>query len=470
MDIAYHEYRDGLVELRTPVRLRAQQGGLRTFRGTLSKGGKSITIFTSVDIGVGPDRRARLRKLITGAPSDMSRGGCDSKVVRRGECAFGEGGLEWLAVGRNPSGLRGYSWYACFVLHGCDVLWDIKCVEGAPASMEFEEFEAIGRTIVESIHVLSDPPVEKKPKLSDDESVRPDEIGGHSAFESGTVDDLIRTVSRMTGKKSRAASGSSTDDILSQLDQCATALRFPTLDNGYLYLADVRLSAYRDEKRWAVIIETLGHNARASGTQSFSNSLYCFGNCLKGKPGLDNDSWVYPMSDGPDGPLLDEANSLNEGAKSLRIREAVVRINRETAFLVGKKIGRKFDIENWRAHALRQKEPVRKNLLDAAQRMAESPVDADFAGRDLLRSLLPEYRAGLLATDGELEKHLKAKVPLVLRLDEWHHPDVSAGELPSNSEAFKMIAEVLATGDASRYKPTQEPNTHWSNWPMGGDL
>ena len=88
----------------------------------------------------------------------------------------------------------------------------------------------------------------------------------------------------------------------------------------------------------------------------------------------------------------------------------------------------------------------------------------------LLRSLVPEHRNPLLATDGELSQRLSVALPLLLRLDQWCHPDVSAGELPSNSEAFKMIAEVLATGDASRYKPTQEPNTHWSNWPMGGDL
>jgi len=29
---------------------------------------------------------------------------------------------------------------------------------------------------------------------------------------------------------------------------------------------------------------------------------------------------------------------------------------------------------------------------------------------------------------------------------------------------------VLATADASRYRPTLTPNTHWSNWPDSGSL
>ncbi|MDX6381476.1 MAG: hypothetical protein QOI57_2500, partial [Rubrobacteraceae bacterium] len=47
-------------------------------------------------------------------------------------------------------------------------------------------------------------------------------------------------------------------DILAQLDECAGKFGFPMLDNGYVYLADVRLSAYRDDARWALVIEVLG--------------------------------------------------------------------------------------------------------------------------------------------------------------------------------------------------------------------
>ena len=430
-------------------------------------------MFLSLETDVSDNRRAAVVREISTAPTRTSWAGLDREVVRRGEYPIGEGGLAMVITGHNTTnGIRNYDWYGTSVIQRCPVIWRLACTGIGPGGMSLDEFLAMGKTIMESLRITPEPAAEaeRKPMPPEAREEQSDEVPGRNTFDSEAVDDVFRMVSRMAGKKSHAQAVPSAEDILGQLDQCAAAFNFPILDNGYVYLADVRLSAYRDKKRWAMIIETLGYNPRASGIHSFSSSLYCFGNCLKGKPGLDNDSWVYPISDGPDRSLLDEANSLNEGAKSLRIRETVVRINRDAAFLAGKKIGRKFDIENWRAYALRQKEPVRKNLLDAAQRMAESPGDGEFAGQDLLRSLLPEYRAKLLATDEELAKRLKAKVPLVLGLDEWHHPDVTAGETPRQSEVFQMVAEVLATGDVQRYKPTQEPNTHWRNWPSGGDL
>jgi hypothetical protein len=91
-------------------------------------------------------------------------------------------------------------------------------------------------------------------------------------------------------------------------------------------------------------------------------------------------------------------------------------------------------------------------------------------GHELLRGLPLKYRKMLLCTEQErLKKFLvKCRPPLVLQLDEWYHPRLSEGELPSHTETFKMLAEVFVTGDATRYQPTQLPNTHWSNWPRAG--
>uniref|UniRef100_UPI003B84A6BD DUF7003 family protein n=1 Tax=Cellulophaga omnivescoria TaxID=1888890 RepID=UPI003B84A6BD len=43
-------------------------------------------------------------------------------------------------------------------------------------------------------------------------------------------------------------------------------------------------------------------------------------------------------------------------------------------------------------------------------------------------------------------------------------------EIPSKSKTFKQIAKVLETGQAEFYKPTEQPNNHWKNWPDGGTL
>jgi hypothetical protein len=212
------------------------------------------------------------------------------------------------------------------------------------------------------------------------------------------------------------------------------------LDNGYVYLADARLSAYRDETRWALIIEVVGYNPRAVGHGGACNCLYCFGNCLRRPPGTANEDFLCVTDDGPDGPTFDDENvsDVREGARTIRIRDSIVPLDLTPEALTRKGI-----------------EP-------------EDPPQ--ITGAELLRSLLPERRDLLLATEEELRGRVPPDLPLVLRLDAWHHPDLAGDELPSESETFKLIADVLVSGDPSRYRPTEEPNTHWKNWPEAGSL
>ncbi len=58
----------------------------------------------------------------------------------------------------------------------------------------------------------------------------------------------------------------------------------------------------------------------------------------------------------------------------------------------------------------------------------------------------------------------------LLQLEEWFHPDVAVGQLPSENETFQQIAHVIELKDPTMYKPTYKPNTHWSHWPEGGTL
>src|SRR4051794_27600742 len=79
------------------------------------------------------------------------------------------------------------------------------------------------------------------------------------------------------------------DGILAQLDDCAREYRFPMLDNLYVLLADVRLTAYREVRRWAIVIEVLGYNYPAGLPEGLGVDLYSFGNCLGrgGSPGFE---------------------------------------------------------------------------------------------------------------------------------------------------------------------------------------
>ncbi|WP_437107609.1 DUF7003 family protein [Streptomyces flaveolus] len=89
---------------------------------------------------------------------------------------------------------------------------------------------------------------------------------------------------------------------------------------------------------------------------------------------------------------------------------------------------------------------------------------------DILRSLVLENRSLFLANDQELRNRLPVRVPLIFQLNEWQQPHDLGDSMPSDHETFRRIAEVLATGDASRYRPQIPSNTHWSAWPEAGTL
>jgi hypothetical protein len=227
--------------------------------------------------------------------------------------------------------------------------------------------------------------------------------------------------------------------ILRQLDECAAAYTFPCLDNGYIYPADVRLTGYRDDARWALVIEHIGYGYKLSVPDGLENTLYRFGNCVE-KPGFGGR--VQLIANDPDLPAFPAeayGEEVSADARVILIRGQAVPIPWQAALFTSSGARR-------RPHGL-------------------------LFPQDLLRALLGEHRLRLLATEEELRREVPSDLPQIIRLDEWHHPDVAGGhERPSSTAAFRMIAEVLATGDPSRYRPTEPPNTHWSNWPRGGTL
>ena len=228
-------------------------------------------------------------------------------------------------------------------------------------------------------------------------------------------------------------------EILNQLDLCAADFTFPVLDNGYMYLGGVRLNAYQSDQCWALVLEHLGTNYRAGRAY---NHLYCFGNCFPDD--------VKPMDSG----ILDVLNDpANDALFSAEDRWGVV----QDKGLVKVR-------EDWVPYDVTEEKLLEKGIGKDTRDMGSVTIT------ELLRSLLPEHQALLFATDEELKQQLPLDLPLILRLNEWCHPDIIEGETPSKSKAFRMIAAVLVSGDASLYRPTLPPNTHWSNWLESGTL
>jgi hypothetical protein len=207
-------------------------------------------------------------------------------------------------------------------------------------------------------------------------------------------------------------------EILDQFDSANADSRFPDLGHVYNFAVDARLHAYSDASRWALIVEAVGYNPRGG---NLYDVLHVFSNRLTtGRPGFENEDFLG---------LVDNIEEV----------EGEAEIYRDAAPIVVK------------GHSLAVTAPAGTRL------------------EDVFRKLTPAHRELLLAEESELRRRIPADLPEVLRLDEWHQPDI-VGHQPSDSETYRLLAEVLATADAARYRPTLPPNTHWSNWPDSGSL
>jgi hypothetical protein len=228
------------------------------------------------------------------------------------------------------------------------------------------------------------------------------------------------------------------EEILAYFDRCDEDYVFPALDNDVFALGAVRLSAYRDDERWAVLIEVLCFFVNSSGPPTIGTDIYRFGNCLPGAPGI-NDDGVGGLT-----CLDDEGQDVPLDAEPFEATIAVIR-------------GRKVPIP-------------RDTAAYVAKGMKPSKTDWEPDGPRLMWVLLPEYRLDMLATEEELRQHVPADLPLFLRLDEWHHPDVCGKEVPSTSETFRKLAEALVHGEPNRFRLRRKPNTHWKKWAWKGSL
>ncbi|MEM7260644.1 MAG: hypothetical protein AAF488_01545 [Planctomycetota bacterium] len=241
-------------------------------------------------------------------------------------------------------------------------------------------------------------------------------------------------------------------DILDVLDSCCEQFTFPMLDNGYVYLAATRLSAFRSAKGWHLSIEVFGFSPRAGSPDVH---VYNFGSGLQNRKTAENfvtqeayennrhanphndSQFFYPI---PDEDWIDEEDGerVDSSARELVVRDQAVRIPKA---------------EEYEALGIPLEDP---------------PQVAVF---ELCRAIAGRHRNLVLATDSERRLMVPDDAKELLVLEEWNHPDVvDSNNKPSENETFRQIAKVLAEGDARVYSPTEPPNTHWSHWPEGGQL
>lgn len=222
--------------------------------------------------------------------------------------------------------------------------------------------------------------------------------------------------------------------VLEAIDASAAKWQFIILDGGKEKPADVRMTAYRDDYRWAIVLEELMFFPASPGHSGIVDSVYRVGNSISAQAPR-REKAIQVTADTPQAPtfLPPFALEVNPNVRMIRIRDAVV--------------------------------PVDLSPPALARKGIPQPIDGKLRGQHLLWSLLPENRELLLATDEERHRHLPGDLPTFIQLDEWHHPAIiTEGLKPSDSETFQMLAEAIATGDPSRYRPSRPPNTNWQNW------
>ncbi|MFO0697364.1 MAG: hypothetical protein U0230_27550 [Polyangiales bacterium] len=242
-----------------------------------------------------------------------------------------------------------------------------------------------------------------------------------------------------------------TNEILDVLDACCDEATFPMLDNGYVYLAATRLSLHRSDADWALVIEVFGFSPR---TGLPDVQVYTFGSRL-------HDRVAPPGYSGPQAAAYLENNPNNDLRFASPIDAGDWRDD-DTDELVS---------ERATSVTLRGKPVPIPTLSDLAAEGIEPQEPPRIATFELCRFLAARHRSDVLATPIERRVSVPPELEEILVLDEWHHPNiVDDEERPSGSETFRQLAEVLTTGDTRRYRPSAEPNTHWSNWPEGGTL
>lgn len=268
---------------------------------------------------------------------------------------------------------------------------------------------------------------------------------------------------------------------------------FVELGKVYSYLIDTRLNAFRgNNERWAIAVERLGYISRV-GTLELDINYY--GNCLINLDYFyDRPKSFYSIN------IIDfdnfnetiDGESLKSDAKFWLVRGQLVSLSH--------------NIQDYANAGIKLEENEPDEIR--AEEVGRLVV---FQNRDLFR-----------ATENELYKSIPTDLDKILVLDEWYHKDfqlqispllsddhlrhtyefnksltglggmsfesfaesfrhqeilsnatnrkIWENNRPSAYETWQLIAKVIATNDPNHYKPTLQPNTHWSHWPNSGSM
>lgn len=236
--------------------------------------------------------------------------------------------------------------------------------------------------------------------------------------------------------------------ILAILDAAASDFTFPVLDNGYIYLAATRLSLYRSSSDWALVIEVFGFSPRAGMPDV---GIYTFGSTIH----HTKTSSEFVTVEAYDRYLANSAHAEMSFIHPIAYADDA---EHEEDILPGSEI------------LLRGVVLQSPSVDELASTQIEPDNPPNVAVYEMCRWLAAEDRALVLCTEDERRQNVPAGLQQLMQLEEWNHPDIAGGVMPSASETFRQLAKVLATGETAAYRPSEPSNTHWRFWPDSGSL
>jgi hypothetical protein len=247
----------------------------------------------------------------------------------------------------------------------------------------------------------------------------------------------------------RKPSAHNAEAILQVLNQSAKAFKFPMLDNGYVYLAASRLSAFRSDEHWAIVFEIFGFSPRARIPDL---SIVTIASHLSNR-------------NRPEDYVSDEAyKSYLRNNPNWEVRNFWPISNEDW-----------IDPDKSEHVGMLGKINLRDELLERPNKVAYDAAGIDL-GEDspaifeLCRYLSHTRRSAVLATEAERRVSIALEMEQIMMLDDWNHPDIVNGQLPNQTKTFQNLATVLEKNDPSLYEASEPANNHWKNWPEGGSL
>lgn len=286
------------------------------------------------------------------------------------------------------------------------------------------------------------------------------------------------------------------DEILTKLDNYHLGYycQFINLGDVDSYLIDCRLNLFiGDNDRWAIVGEKLGFNPRSGGI--LLDIIY-FGNCLTNLENYNKQDVNYytvsPLNwDGFIKTVDGEALKAEADFWIIRDKQIALSHNKLDYTQAGIELKEYEPDEISIEEAGRMLVIQNRNLLRATeQELYKSiPVDLkkimvinEWYHRDFNELIQPTIDLGSIRTIYDFNKSLrtgqdfmdyeafKAMMIQQERVKNDYNQKEWLESRPSSYETWQLLAKVIVTGDIAFYKPTLEPNTHWTNWPDSGSM